>query len=247
MGAPNLPADVKSSGFFNKLKGMVFEPEATTLVSHLPQATPVATTAPATGTTPTGEKPGATSSAPFPSLGNAMTDKLQGFVMDKQTAYTALVEAITPLETFIVDEGQRYRAAFAIVGKSRTVDQIVQAIDMQHVPVIDAEVQRFNAQAESKEEREIGAVTRDVAAKRKSRDDYEAEASRVQREAEARVTELTQQSLAAETAALALEQQIAAKRADLDSSVAQFNEAVTQVRARMAQTRANVLAYLKTA
>lgn len=71
-------------------------------------------------------------------------------VLSRASAYTALNDALKPLEEIIPDEMTRYRAAFAVIKKNRSLDQVIQAIDLQHMQTLEDESTRFAAQAKQK-------------------------------------------------------------------------------------------------
>ena len=91
---------------------------------------------------------------------SAMAATLLAQVLARPTAYTALTEKLEPLEGIVLDERTRYQAAYALIRSSRSVDQLLQAIAMQHLPALEAEAARFGAQLADKERQELAGVQR---------------------------------------------------------------------------------------
>ena len=97
-----------------------------------------------------GKAPADKPAEPLPEVSATMSPMaatLMAQVLSKATAYTALTEKLAPLETIVLDERTRYQAAYALIKSSRSVDQVVQAIAMQHLPALEAEAASFGAQA----------------------------------------------------------------------------------------------------
>lgn len=219
------------SSFFGKLRDVLFEPE------------------PTPGATAAADKSAATSHAPAPSAAaavtaanvkNPMVDRMMEVVMEKTTAYTALVEAVTPLEAFIPDEASRYKAAFGIVGKTRTLDQIVQSIDMQHLPALEAESQRFHGQAKNQQDLQINARIREIDALRASVAKVDEERARLQD----RLGQIQQEVETAHKKIAGFESEIAAKRAEIVEVNIRFESALAVVKAQLVEARAKVVRYL---
>ncbi|WP_457282028.1 hypothetical protein [Polaromonas sp. P5_D5] len=221
------------SGFFGKLRDVLFEPE------------------PTPGAPAAADKSAITAPAPLPSAAanvaaakakNPMVDRMMEVVMEKTTAYTALVEAVTPLEAFIPDEASRYKAAFGIVGKTRTVDQIVQSIDMQHLPALEAESQRFHGQAKNQQDLQINARIREIDSLRASVAKVDEERARLQE----RLGQIQQEVETAHKKIAGFEREIAAKRAEIVEVNIRFESALAVVKAQLVEARAKVVRYLGT-
>jgi hypothetical protein len=219
------------SGFFGKLRDVLFEPE------------------PAPGAPAAADKSAATSTAPAPSAAahvaavkvkNPMVDRMMEVVMEKTTAYTALVEAVTPLEAFIPDEASRYKAAFGIVGKTRTLDQIVQSIDLQHLPALEAESQRFHGQAKNQQDLQINARIREIDSLRASVAKVDEERVRLQE----RLGQIQEEVATAHKKIAGFESEIAAKRAEIVEVNIRFESALAVVKAQLVEARAKVVRYL---
>lgn len=213
-------------GLLAKIKSVLFEPEP-----------PAATTSAAAVTPSAGES----INRPVPpALNNPMADRMMAIVMDRTTAYTALMEAITPLEGYIADEGSRYKAAFGIVGKTRSLEQIIQSIDMQHLPALEAETQRFQTQASAQQDQQVHARGREMETLRKIITDTEQE----QKQMERRLVQLRQDAANAMEKIGEIEKEMAQKQRDIAQVNQQFEEALATVKGRMVEARTKVLKYL---
>jgi hypothetical protein len=177
---------------------------------------------------------------------NPMVDNLMLVAMRKTTAYTALIDAISQLEKFIPDEASRFKAAFAIVGKTRTLTQITQAIDMQHLSAVDAEVQVFKNQAASKEETEVTVPLGDITTLRKQLEAGNQEGLRLRKQTEQRLQELQADAATKMQKIADIERGIAAKRETIVHANRQFDEAVAIVKDRLEQAKIKVLHHLST-
>ena len=218
------------------LKEAVFEPDTPTTNEKLatPDSAPVDTSNLAIGTTNSAAN----------AANNSMVTHMMEIVMNKTTAYTALIEAITPLENYIQDEGMRYKAAFAIVGKTRTIEQIIQAIDMQHMQALEAEVQRFSTQARSKENEDVNSRIGQVDLLRKEVVSSNEEIERIKKHTEDRIRALQEGAVAKTQRIVAMEKEIADQREVIAKVNGQFNESVDIVRQRLTIAKADVNRYL---
>lgn len=219
------------SSFLGKLRDVLFEPEST------PGAPAAADRSAATASAP---RPSAAAQMAAAQARNPMVDRMMEVVMEKTTAYTALVEAVTPLEAFIPDEASRYKAAFGIVGKTRTLDQIVQSIDMQHLPALEAESQRFHGQAKNQQDLQINARIREIDSLRASVAKVDEERARLQE----RLGQIQQEVEAAHKKIAGFESEIAAKRAEIVEVNIRFESALAVVKAQLVEARAKVVRYL---
>jgi vacuolar-type H+-ATPase subunit I/STV1 len=234
--------DGESSGvasrFLGAIKGALFEEEKTpggTVAGGPGKAAAPAAQAQAPKLGPV--VPAAIESSP-------MAKNMMDIVMSKTTAYTALVEAIQPLAAFIPDEGARYKAAFSIVGKTRTVDQIVQAIDLQHMQTLDAEVQRFKSQAQSQEANEVESRRNEIVALQQSIESANKESERLRQEMENRLAHLAQGVQDANQKIAQKEKEIAEKNAAISRVNADFSSSVEFVKSTLLDARAKVLLHL---
>lgn len=215
-----------AGGILGMLKDALFESEP----AKSPESAANAP-APSQGTSPAATKP----------IGNSpMVDRMMQVVLGRTTAYTALLEAMAQLEAFIPDEASRYKAAFAIVGKTRTLEQIVQSIDLQHLPELDAESQRFATQAKDQEEKLVGSKIRELEALKTSIQAAEDERKRL----EARLLELNVETEGAKKKIASTETEVAMKRHEIASVNQQFEETAVAVRVRLADAKTKVLRYL---
>ena len=247
------------SRFLSGLKGMILEddvpakraPEEDVPTGVAPAPRGAKPGVPAPGTGFVAAAPGAAPApAPAPSYAPAsnpqspMYASLMQVTLARATAYTALTEAMTPLEEIIPDEMTRYRAAFAVIKKNRTLEQVVQAIDMQHLEVLEEEVARFAVQAKSKEHQDVQSRI-DEATNLKARIDA----------SNARVVELRRQ-LAEQVASIEqaiqqdrqrvdeIDRAVAENRQAIESVQRQFDGAAAAVRDNLVGAKAKILKYL---
>jgi len=136
------------------------------------------------------EPPATATAEALPAAMSPMAAALMAQVLSKATAYTALTEKLVPLETIVVDERTRYQAAYALIKSSRSVDQVVQAIAMQHLPALEAEAARFGAQLEDKERQEIGARSQELQALTTNIDAAAQQVARLREDTEARIHQI---------------------------------------------------------
>ncbi len=138
-----MPDADESDSFFKKVGRLIFE--ETTEVS-------------ATGDTSEKISSNPTASAPA-GVTAGLANKLIQTVLGRKSAYTALMDAAEPMKSIIPDEATRTKAAFAVIHASqqRTVEQVVQAIDL-HASDLEGEEMRFLQS--SKEAREKGVASR---------------------------------------------------------------------------------------
>lgn len=224
------------SSFFGKLKSVLFEDEPQNRAPPIP-STKAVTSPTASAVLPT---------SAFVSSTNPMVEPMMKIVMAKTTAYTALMEAISPLEGYIPDEGSRYKAAFGIVGKTRTVEQIFQAIDMQHLQTLDEEAQRFQSQAKNKEDQEIAARLKTIETLRATASSANEEALRIRKQLENRMQELKTQVDESLQKVSRIEQEVASTRLEISQTNQQFVDMVTIVKSRLNEAKAKVKQYLGT-
>lgn len=232
---PPAPSPGAFSGFLGKLRDAVFEEDvqANNTPAPVQAATPAAS-----------DKVPDTSVASTSAQSNPMTERMMDIAMSKTTAYTALCEALTPLEGFIADEGLRYQAAFSIVGKTRTVVQIVQAIDLQHILMLDAEVQRFDAQASGQQDQEVHVRMREIESMRAQIKTNDNELAQLKKQIEQRLSALQTDNETRNIQITKLEQEVADKREAIELKNRQFKEAIGIAKDRLGQAKAKVLRYL---
>ena len=220
------------------LKEAVFEPDSPVHALNEKQAPPDGTSVDASNSS-TG-----TISSAVSASNNSMVNHMMEIVMNKTTAYTALIEAIRPLENYIQDEGTRYKAAFSIVGKTRTIEQIIQAIDMQHIQALEAEVQRFSTQARSKENEDVNSRIGQVDLLRKEVASSNEEIERIKKHTEDRIRVLQEGAVAKTQRIVVMEKEISDQREVIAKVNRQFNESVDVVRQRLTAAKADVNRYL---
>ena len=179
-----------------------------------------------------------------PAAMSPMAATLMAQVLSKATAYTALTEKLQPLETIVLDERTRYQAAYALIKSSRSVDQVVQAIAMQHVPALEAEAARFAAQLEDKERREIGARSQELQSLTTSIDAAAQQVARLREDAEARMRQIEQAVARDRERQSQLTREIDTKRQELAGVQRQFDVAAKAVAQALDASRATVLRHL---
>ena len=173
-----------------------------------------------------------------------MAAALMDQVLAKATAYTALTEKLAPLEAIVVDERMRYQAAYALIKASRSVEQVVQSIDMQHLQALEAEAGRFALQLQEKERAEIGARSEELQSLAHGIDAATEQVTRLREDAEARILQI-EATVARDRGRLAeLAQEIDAKRQELTDVQQQFDAAARTVKEALETAKATVLRHL---
>ena len=195
-----------------------------------------------------GRPPTAPPAAAAPEAGPAamspMAQSLMAQVLSKATAYTALTEKLAPLESIVIDERTRYQAAYALIKSSRSVDQVVQAIAMQHLPALEAETARFGAQLEDKERQEIGARSQELQTLTTNIDAAAQQVARLREDAEARIRQIEATVARDRERQALLTREIDAKRHELAGVQRQFDAAATSVAQALDAAKATVLRHL---
>ncbi len=233
------------SRFISGLKDLILEDEAPD------QAKPDGAT-PAQDVRSSSQKPLAADASGFAAMQSGYTQSspmaasLLEQVLSRPSAYTALHDAIKPLEEIIPDEMTRYRAAFAVIKKNRTLDQVVQAIDMQHMQVLESEVTRFAAQAKQKEAADIDVRLSEA---QTLKDNVEAAAVQIiklREETENRIRVVEAAMQRDRTRLDEIDRELLEKRQAIAQIENQFNSAVASVKDSLVQTKAKILKYLTT-
>ena len=173
-----------------------------------------------------------------------MAATLMAQVLAKATAYTALTEKLAPLETIIVDERTRYQAACALIKSSRSVEQVVQAIDMQHVPALEAEASRFAAQLEDKERQEIGARSQELQSLTAGIDAAAQQVARLREDTEQRIRQIEATVSRDRERQAQLTREVDAKRQELAGVQRQFDAAARAVAQALEAAKATVRRHL---
>ncbi len=192
----------------------------------------------------TSDKPAAPAPDATPAAMSPMAATLMAQVLSKATAYTALTEKLAPLETIVVDERTRYQAAYALIRSSRSVDQVVQAIAMQHLPALEAEAARFATQLEDKERQEIGARSQELQALTTNIDAAAQQVALLREDAEQRIRQIEATVARDRERQAQLTREIDAKRHELAGVQRQFDAAARSVAQALDAARATVLRYL---
>ena len=194
------------------------------------------------GGNPPAAKPAAADAAP--AAMSPMAQTLMAQVLSKATAYTALTDKLAPLEAIVLDERTRYQAAYALIKSSRSVEQVVQAIAMQHVPALEAEAARFGAQLEDKERQEIGARSQELQALTTNIDAAAQQVATLRADTAARIQQIEATVARDRERQAQLTQEIAGKRDELAGVQRQFDAAAKSVAQALDAARATVLRYL---
>lgn len=233
----------KSGGFMSALKSALFEDTAAKPIAakQVDQEIPP-------GTPPAGPSHAGVAAAQLVQQAmagpNPYQDQLQSLVMGKPSAYTALADAIQPLTEFIPDEGQRYKAAFATVGKTRTLESIVQAIQGTHGQTLETENSRFAQQALTQIQADVANSQRQVELVKSQITGLEDEEARTREQFDLRIKEI--QTLR-ETATAELATTTAEWNRKVDAAHKtgeQWNQAVATVKAMLATAEEKVRKYL---
>jgi hypothetical protein len=179
-----------------------------------------------------------------PEATSPMAAALLAQVLARPTAYTALTEKLLPLETIVLDERTRYQAAYALIRASRSVEQVVQAIDMQHMQALESEAGRFAAQLEDKERSEIGARSQELQALTTNIDAAAQQVARLREDTEARIRQVEATVARDRERQALLAREVDAKRQELAGVQRQFDAAARAVEQALADARATVLRHL---
>ncbi|HEY9023371.1 MAG TPA: hypothetical protein VIP05_03655 [Burkholderiaceae bacterium] len=184
----------------------------------------------------------APAAAPAPM--SAMATTLLAQVLARPTAYTALTEKLEPLEGIVLDERTRYQAAYALIRSTRSVDQLVQAIDMQHVQALEDETARFAAQLQDKERSEIGARSQELQALDARVDAAARQVATLREETEARITQIEADVARDRERQALLAREVEARRQELAAVQRQFDAAAGSVAQALSNARATLLRHL---
>ena len=179
-----------------------------------------------------------------PAAMSPMAQTLMAQVLSKATAYTALTDKLAPLEAIVLDERTRYQAAYALIRNSRSVEQVVQAIDMQHVPALEAEAARFGAQLEDKERQEIVARSQELQALTTNIEAAAQQVATLRADTAARIQQIEATVARDRERQAQLTQEIEGKRQELAGVQRQFDAAAKSVAQALDAARATVLRYL---
>lgn len=239
------------SRFLSSLKDMIIEedtPPKKTVEEESPAAAPAAAgAAPARAGAATAGAPASAPRAPAPvhvPTDSPMFTNLMSLTLARQTAYTALTEAMEPLADIIPDEMTRYRAAFAVIKKNRTLDQVVQAIDLQHLEALDQEVARFSVQAKSKEYTDVQAKQEEATKLKANIDAANAQIVQLRQQFEERVRTIEESVQRDRQRTEEIEREVNDNRAAIESVQRQFDSTAQAVRQHLQSAKAKILQYL---
>ena len=244
------------SRFLTGLKGLILEDE-------VPKRAPAAEApaAPAAAPTRPGGTPapgqgfvatpaGAPASAPtqagpaMAGTNSPMFANLMSVALSRVTAYTALTEAMEPLQEIIPDEMTRYKAAFALIKKSRTLEQVVQAIDLQHIEALEEEVARFGVQAKNKQFQDVQQRLDEADGIKARIDAANARIVQLRQELEAQVKTIEDGVARDRQRAQEIDRAVEESRQAIASVQRQFDSAAAAVREQLTSAKAKVLKYL---
>jgi len=183
-----------------------------------------------------------TGAAPAPM--SAMAATLLAQVLARPTAYTALTEKLEPLEGIVLDERTRYQAAYALIKSSRSLEQLVQAIDMQHVQALEDETTRFAAQLQDKERSEIGARSQELQVLDARMDAAAHQVATLREETEARIAQIEAGVARDRERQVLLAREVEARRQELAAVQRQFDAAAGAVAQALAGAKATLLRHL---
>ena len=198
------------------------------------------------GGKPAPDAPRAQEAAPAaaPERLTPMARALLAQVLSKATAYTALTEKLALLESIVVDERTRYQAAFALISSSRSVEQVVQSIDVLHVQALDEEAARFAAQLQEKERTEIGERTQELQGLATAIDAATQQVARIREDAEARIRQVEAAVVRDRERVDVLSKELDARQQELVAVQRRFDAAARVVKDELSGAKATVLRHL---
>jgi len=196
------------------------------------------------GRVPADTPDAAPAAAAAPAPMSAMATTLLAQVLARPTAYTALTEKLEPLEAIVLDERTRYQAAYALIKSTRSVDQLVQAIDMQHVQALEDEATRFAAQLQDKERSEIGTRSQELQVLDARMDAAARQVATLREETEARIAQIEAGVARDRERQALLAREVDAKRQELAAVQRQFDAAAGSVAQALSTAKATLLRHL---
>jgi hypothetical protein len=185
-----------------------------------------------------------TEPAPAPAPMSAMATTLLAQVLARPTAYTALTEKLEPLEGIVLDERTRYQAAYALIRNSRSVEQLVQAIDMQHAQALEDEKTRFAAQLQDKDRSEIGARSQELQVLDARMDAAARQVATLRGETDARIAQIEASVARDRERQALLAREVEDKRQELAAVQRQFDAAAGSVAQALTTAKATLLRHL---
>ncbi|HEY8975426.1 MAG TPA: hypothetical protein VIN75_14510 [Burkholderiaceae bacterium] len=182
--------------------------------------------------------------AAVPAPMSAMATTLLAQVLARPTAYTALTEKLEPLEGIVLDERTRYQAAYALIRNSRSVEQLVQAIDMQHAQALEDEKTRFAAQLQDKDRSEIGARSQELQVLDARMDAAARQVATLREETDARIAQIEASVARDRERQALLAREVEDKRQELAAVQRQFDAAAGSVAQALTTAKATLLRHL---
>jgi vacuolar-type H+-ATPase subunit D/Vma8 len=131
-----------------------------------------------------------------------------------------------------------------LIRGARTVEQVVQAIAMQHMPALEAEVARFAAQLDDKERAEVGARSQELQTLTTNIDAAAQQVARLREDAENRIRQIEATVARDRERQALLTREIDSKRQELAGVQHQFDGASKAVAQALDAAKATVLRYL---
>jgi chromosome segregation ATPase len=217
--------------FLNSIKGAIWEDDPNATQQSAAPASPAATPSVV-----------ATRNVSAASSVNAeMVAAIRTNTLNRKTPYTALLETATKLESVIPDEVTRIKAAFATVGGQRTVESILQAIDV-HVSDVDGERMRFAQATEQRRKTELSSLNAALTQVNESTAQMQANIEALNRQIQTANETINANTIKASD----LSSQIFARTAEFDQAQQQFDAAAGVVRGTLEQQRTAISSILRT-
>lgn len=174
------------------------------------------------------------------SIDNTMVDRLNKVVLNRKTAYTALLETGEKLKRSISDDSIRLRASFDLItGEGRSLESINQAIDV-HIADIDGEHLRFKNTTDSQLQQKSKLPRDQAGVLIKQNENFEKEIN----EARVKITQW-ETSIQQNNVNIAdLNNEADRLEADIKSVYDQFKNAVEQVKSNLQNQKSILLTTL---
>jgi len=176
---------------------------------------------------------------------SGMAAELMTVVMASPTPYAELSGAIASLAAITMDDGTRYRAAFAVLANAqpRTVAQISQAIDV-HLEALETECKRFADQSKGVEENELSVRTQESTSLADAVDQANTKIAKIRADAEAEVVRLQESIVANQSRIASLAVEIDAKQKSITQKKQSFDAATEIVKNTLIAEKSKIQQYL---
>lgn len=196
--------------------------------------TPSVTSTPTAPTTPV------TSAAVPSTVDSEMLSALEATINNRKTPYTALLDASVKLESAIPDENVRIKAAYAVVGNGRTIDAILNAIDV-HISDVEGEKLRFNSTTTKQIEEKCTGPRLQAKQLEESNTNITTRIAHLQAE----IAKLGETCTEQTNKAVALVQQADLAEAEIRSVQAKFESAVELMKTKLLQKKSTLASIIK--